>query len=108
MSADIWQEIECPNQGTDIDVYGAEILAIGDVFDCPFCGEKHTATADWPGQTAVPFGGVVTYRPMPKDQASYSLWSFAVCLDGLTRAWRWCISTPPLKTWRTAFNAHAL
>jgi hypothetical protein len=23
VSADIWQEIECPNQGTDIDVYGA-------------------------------------------------------------------------------------
>ncbi len=27
MIAEIWQEIECPNQGTDIDVYGAEDMA---------------------------------------------------------------------------------
>lgn len=74
MTNEIWQEIECPAQKLDIDVFGHDILAIGDVFDCPLCGEKHAATSDFPGETSVKVDDVVTYRPIPRDQAEKAAW----------------------------------
>ena len=40
---DIWQEFDCPNQGIDFDIAGADILAAGESVYCSGCGQYHTA-----------------------------------------------------------------
>ncbi len=72
---DIWQEYDCPNQLLDLDLFGADILVVGQSWYCCLCGHEHIATETFPGGTMVVLGdGEMQYRPMPKDAAEKAAW----------------------------------
>lgn len=42
---DVWQDYDCPS-GMDFDLFGDELVYLGQEIDCPGCGRVHLAGVD--------------------------------------------------------------
>ena len=75
LEPDIWQEYDCPKCGIDFDIYGSNILAIGEKCYCSGCGGYHTAE-DVIKETMIRLvtDGELVFRGLPKDANEKASW----------------------------------
>ena len=71
----IWQEYTCEASGIDFDRVSAQLLLLGQRFECPGCRRMHTAGIDGPFETLLlHLDGELEYRPLPANAQQRQHW----------------------------------
>lgn len=63
---EVWQQYDCPVQGSDMDLFDGDMVHKGQAFHCTHCGGSHVAGFGVDIETFVEIDGERQYPDLPE------------------------------------------